>query len=64
MLASLERVLPREMNESVAFTGSSFTKMCGSWYIFRGAGWCMTSVFLVLMVNPKLSQALEKLFTH
>ena len=25
-----------------------------------GAGWCMTSVFLVLMVKPKLSQALEK----
>ena len=28
--------------------------------IFRGAGWCMTSVFLVLMLKPKLSQALEK----
>ena len=38
--------------------------MCGGWYTFRGAGWCMTSVFLVLMVKPKLSQAPEKWFTH
>ena len=48
----------------VGESGSSFTKMCGPWYIFRGAGWCMTSVFLVLMVKPKLSRALEKWFTH
>ena len=38
--------------------------MCGLWHIFRGAGWCVTIVFLVLMVKPKMSQALEKWFTH
>ena len=33
----------------------------GSTYGFRGAGWCITSVFFVLMVRPKLSQATENL---
>ena len=44
----------------VAFSGSSFTKMCGSWYIFRGAGWCMTSVFLLLMVKPEFVASSRK----
>ena len=37
----------------------SFTTMRGS-CIFRGAGWYMDCIFLVLIVKPKLSQALEK----
>ena len=35
--------------------------MLGSTYGFPGAGWCIISVFFVLMVRPKLSQAIENL---
>ena len=34
-----------------------------SMYDFPGAGWCITSVFFVLMVWLKLSQAIENLST-
>ena len=37
--------------------------MLGSTYGFPGASWCITSVFFVLMVRSKLSQAIENLST-
>ena len=37
--------------------------MLDSTYGFPGAVWCTTSVFFVLMVWPKLSQAIENLST-
>ena len=37
--------------------------MLGSTYGFSGAGWYSTSVFFVLMVRPKLLQAVENLST-
>ena len=37
--------------------------MVGSTYGFPGAGWCITSVFFVLMVRLRLSQAIENLST-
>ena len=37
--------------------------MLGSMYGFPGAGWCITSVFFMLMIWPKLSQAIENLPT-
>ena len=37
--------------------------MFGWMYGFPGAGRCITSVFFVLMVKPKLSQAIENLST-
>ena len=37
--------------------------MLGSTYSFSGAGWCITSVFFVLMVRPKLSLTTENLST-
>ena len=35
----------------------------GSTYGFSGAGWCITSVFFVLMVRLKFSQTTENLST-
>ena len=49
------------MKVSTAWRVCPFTEICGSWYWFPGAGWNITSVFLVLMVRPKLLQAAEKL---
>ena len=49
------------MKVSTAWRVCPFTEICGSWYWFSGAGWNITSVFLVLMVSPKLLQAAEKL---
>ena len=41
----------------------SFTVMHGAWYGSSEAGWNITSVIMVLMVRPKLSLAVENLFT-
>ena len=37
--------------------------MFGLMYAFPGAGWCITSVFLMLIVRPKLVQASANLLT-
>ena len=59
MLAERESVLPRYVKFSTAWSLCPFTVMLGSWYGFPWAGWYITSVFLVLMVKPKLSQTVE-----
>ena len=59
MLAERDSVLPRYVKFSTAWSLCPFTVMLGSWYGFPGAGWYITSVSLVLMVKPKLSQAVE-----
>ena len=61
VLAERESVLPRYVKFSMAWILYPFTVMLGSWYGFPGAGWYITSVFLVLMVSPQLSQAVENL---
>ena len=48
---------------STAFSLCPFMVMLGSVYVFPGAGWCITSVFFVLIVKPKLLQASEKMST-
>ena len=62
MFTNRERVLPRYVNLSTAFSVSLPVVIAGSTYVLWGAGWCKTSVFLVLIVSPKLLQAVEKLF--
>ena len=62
MFTNRERVLPRYVNLSTAFSVSPPVVIAGSTYVLWGAGWCKTSVFLVLIVSPKLLQAVEKLF--
>ena len=52
-------MLPRYVKFSTAWSLCLFTMMLGSWCGFSGAGWYNTSVFLVLMVRPKLLQAVE-----
>ena len=47
------------MKLSTAWSLCPFIVMFGSWYGYPGAGWYITSVFLVLIVKPKLSQAVE-----
>ena len=59
MLAERESVVPRYVKFSTAWSLYHFAVMSGSWYRFPGRGWYITSVFLVLMVRPKLSQAVE-----
>lgn len=46
---------------STACSICPFTVIYGSWYCLFGAGWYITSVFLVLMVRLKFLQAVEKL---
>ena len=41
----------------------SFTVMHRYWYGLPGAGWSITLIFMVLMVRPKLSLAVESLST-
>ena len=52
-------MLPRYVKFSTVWSLCPFTVMSGSWYAFPGASWYITSVFLLLMVRPKLSQAVE-----
>ena len=52
-------MLPRYVRFSTAWSLCPFTVMLGSWCGFPGAGCYITSVFLVLMMRPKLSQAVE-----
>ena len=47
----LERVLPREINFSTAFSHCPLLVMLGSTYGFPGAGWCITSIFFELIVK-------------
>ena len=47
------------MKFSTAWSLFPLTVMSCSWYGFPGADWDITSVFLVLMVRSKLSQAVE-----
>ena len=45
------------VNLSIAWRVRPLTVIDDSTFSSRGAGWCMTSVFLVLIVMPKASQA-------
>ena len=64
ILAERESVLPRCVKFSMAWSLCPFTVILGSWYWFSGAGWYITSVFLVPMVRPKFSQAVENPSKH
>ena len=57
MTTFLESVLPRQVNLSTAFKRSPLMVMLVSIYVLPGAGWCINSVFLMLIVGPKLVQA-------
>jgi len=59
MLVDRESVLPRYAKFFTDWSLWPFSVMLGSWYRHPGAGWYITSVFLVLMVRPNLSQAVE-----
>ena len=59
IFAFWERVLPKYVNLSTALSVSPLTLISGSMYGLPGAGWNRTSVFLMLIVSPKLSQDLE-----
>lgn len=57
MLTVLEKVFPRCVKELDAWRICFFVVMCGSQYYVPGAGWNITSGFLILMVRPKLLHA-------
>ena len=57
-----ERVLPKYVNFPTTVSLWSLIFILGSTYVFPGAGWCKTSIFLVLIVRPKLLQDCEKHF--
>ena len=62
MCTALESKLPRRENLLNALRVSPLTVIASSGYAFRGPGCYMTSVFLVLIVSPRFSQAVEKQF--
>ena len=65
ILADLESVLNTYVNLSNSLGNFLFDS--AGWYttrVFFAAGWFRTSVSLVLIVRPRLSQALEKQSMH